>query len=323
MFAIGLTDHLESPADRPSTDVYAEAADVIGVADKLGVRYAWFAEHHAHAHRGHLPSPLLLALHLAGTTKRIHLGMAVTCLNQHGALESAEQVAVADHLMNGRLVPGFGSGSTPAEAAWLGVDDPVDESERHTRFEAALNVIRAAWEPTGNGRRPELPAGPFLPKPAPDLRQRTWIAVNSVGAATVAGRFGGNVLFSHLRTPIQHNEYTAAYRAAGGRGLIAMNRPIYVGADDAAAFAEAESALRTLWRRFRDEGKIPAATPEPEDVRELCGHPLNFIVGGPASVAQQVRALQATCPFDVLNVELRWDGLAHGQVLRSLRRLME
>jgi len=291
---------------------------VVRLADALGVQYAWFAEHHVHVHRGHLPAPLLLALHLASETQHIHLGMAVTCLNLHRALETAEQVAVADRLMNGRLAPGFGSGSTPVEAVWLGVDDPADESERHARFETALNVIRAAWD---HGQT--LSSGPFLPKAASDLRQRTWIAVNSIGAAHVAGRFGGNVLFSHLRTPAQHNGYAAAYRAAGGAGLIAMNRPVYVGADNTTAFAEAEPALRTLWLRFRDEGKIPTATPEPSAASDLCHHPLNFIVGGPASVARQLRALHAMCPFDVLNVELRWDGLTHGQVLQSLQRLMK
>jgi alkanesulfonate monooxygenase SsuD/methylene tetrahydromethanopterin reductase-like flavin-dependent oxidoreductase (luciferase family) len=317
VFTIGLTDHLEAPADRPSSQVYNETAEVIRLADSLGVRYAWFAEHHAHTHRGHLPAPLLMALHLAGTTRQIHLGMAVTCLNLHHPLETAEQVAVADRLMNGRLAPGFGSGGTPADGAWLGIEESPDESERHVKFEAALRVMRAAWD-EGRG----VSAGVFLPEAAPDLRQRSWIAVNSVGAALIAGRFGGNVLFSHLRTPAEHVQHTAAYRAAGGTGVIAMNRPVYVGENAKSALIEAEPALRTLWRRFRDEGKIPAGTAEPASVADICRHPLNFIVGGPESVAEQIRALHAVCPFDVLNAELCWDGLAHGQVLQSLRRLM-
>jgi alkanesulfonate monooxygenase SsuD/methylene tetrahydromethanopterin reductase-like flavin-dependent oxidoreductase (luciferase family) len=316
VFTLAITDHLEGPLDRPSAEVYGETAELVRLADTLGVRYAWFAEHHIHAHRGHLPTPLLLALHLAGMTRRIHLGMAVTCLNLHPPLDIAEQVAVADHLMNGRLAPGFGSGATPMEATWLGVEDATDEPERHRRFETSLNIIRAAWEGSGGAG-----THTFLPKPATDLRKRTWIAVNSEGAAQIAGRFGGNILFSHLRTPMQHNQYAAAYCAAGGAGLIAMNRPIYVGHDDAAAFAEAEPALRIAWRRFRAEGKIPADTPEPTATADLCAHPLNFIVGGPASVARQLQQLHASCPFDVLNAELRWEGLTHAQVLECLKRL--
>jgi len=282
VFTLAITDHLEGPIDQPSAEVYGEAAELVRLADTLGVRYAWFAEHHIHVHRGHLPTPLLFALHLAGITHRIHLGMAVTCLNLHAPLDIAEQIAVADHLMNSRLAPGFGSGATAAEATWLGVDDATDEAERHHRFETSLNIIRAAWEGGGGAH-----THTFLPRPADDLRKRTWIAANSQGAAQIAGRFGANILFSHLRTPMQHNQYIAAYRAAGGNGLIAMNRPVYVGHDDATAWAEAEPALRIAWRRFREEGKIPADTPEPTASADLCAHPLNFLVGGPTSVARQ------------------------------------
>src|SRR3954453_5794140 len=122
MFSIGLTDHLEGPPDRPSTDIFDEVAQLVRLADNLGVRYAWFAEHHAHAHQGHLPTPLLFALHLAGRTRQIRLGTAVICLNLRHPLDGAEQVAVADTLTGGRLSVGFGSGSTPEEFGLFGLD---------------------------------------------------------------------------------------------------------------------------------------------------------------------------------------------------------
>src|SRR4051794_24675916 len=98
MFEIGITDHLEGPRDRPSLEIFDEVADLVRAADQLGVRYAWFAQHHAHAHFGHLPTPLLFAQHLASRTRDIHLGSAIICLNLHPALAVAEQVAVADLL---------------------------------------------------------------------------------------------------------------------------------------------------------------------------------------------------------------------------------
>ena len=247
---------------------------------------------------------------MAGQTRHIRLGTAIICLNLHQPLVVAEQVAVADVLASGRLAVGFGSGSTPEEFGLFGL--PVtEEVERHERFAEALTAIRSAW------------AGGMLPSPAADLPARCWVAVNSIGSARIAGTIGFNVLFSHLRTPEQHRQYTAAYRAAGGRGWIAANRPVFVGADDATALADAEPALRILWRRFRAEGKIPSDTPEPTAAADLCAHPINFIVGGPESVATQLRELHAVAPFDVANVEVRWAGLGHPQVVDSLRRLME
>ena len=161
-----------------------------------------------------------------------------------------------------------------------------------------------------------------MPVPAADLATRCWLAVNSPGSARIAGRLGFNVLFSHLRTPEQYRQYSAAYRESGGTGLIAANRPVFVGQDDQTAFALAEPALRTLWRRFRQEGKIPADTPEPARPQDLCGHPINFVGGGPETVRRQLRALHEEVPFDVANVEVRWAGLSHKLVCESLRLLV-
>ena len=57
--------------------------------------------------------------------------------------------------------------------------------------------------------------------------------------------------------------------------------------------------------------------------QDLCAHPINFIVGGAESVAQQLRELHEQAPFDVANVEVRWAGLTHELVRDNLRRLME
>jgi alkanesulfonate monooxygenase SsuD/methylene tetrahydromethanopterin reductase-like flavin-dependent oxidoreductase (luciferase family) len=301
---IGITDHLEGPRDRPSRELYAEVADLVQLADRLGVQYAWFAEHHAHAHFGHLPTPLMYALHLAAQTKQIHLGSAVVCLNLHNPIDVAEQVAVADVLSGRRMAVGFGSGSTPDECALFDVDD-VDEPQRHERFAKALESIRTAWQTR------------IFPRPTPDLAPRCWVAVNSSGAARIAGQFNFNVLFSHLRTPQQYRQYTDAYRSAGGTRLIAANRPVFVGDVDAVV-----PALRVLWRRFRDEGKIPRDMPEPDSIDALAAHPINFMLGGPKAVAREIRELHDQAPFDVLNVEVRWTGLSHELVRQSLSALM-
>ncbi len=330
-FTIGLTDHLEGPREQLSAVIFDEVADLVRLADQLGVQYAWFSEHHAHAHHGHLPTPLLLALHLAGQTERVRLGTAVICLNLHHPLDVAEQVAVADLLMRGRSAIGFGSGSAPEEFALFGLTE-TDDVERHARFEEGLRLICSAWSEggirttTGTSGSPRyfpVPPHRTLPVPAADLPHRCWVAVNSLGSARIAGTLDFNMLFSHLRTPEQYAKYRAAYSASGGTRLVAANRPVFVGPDDDTAFARAEPALRILWRRFRQEGKIPSETPEPARSQDLCAHPINFIVGGPESVARQFRALHDQTPFDVANVEVRWAGLAHELVRDSLRRLME
>jgi len=324
-FTIGFTEHLEGPPDRRSSEIYNEATELVVLADRLGMTHAWFSEHHTHAHEGHLPTPLLFALHLAGRTQRIGLGSAIVCLNLHHPLDVAEQIAVADTLTGGRLAPGFGSGSTPEEFSLFGLN-VTEESERHARFEEALRLIRHAWGGEWDGPPSKyfhVPSTRILPTPPKDLSKRCWVAVNSAGSARIAGLFGYNVLFSHLRTPEQYRQYSDAYHKGGGKGLIAANRPVFVGQDDETAFKVCGPALRTLWLRFRTEGKIPATTPEPTRIEDLCAHPINFVVGGPEKVARELLELHAEVPFDVANVEVRWAGLSHATVCESVRLLME
>jgi alkanesulfonate monooxygenase SsuD/methylene tetrahydromethanopterin reductase-like flavin-dependent oxidoreductase (luciferase family) len=277
-----------------------------------------------------MPAPLLFALHLAAQTRRIRLGTAIICLNLHHPVAIAEQVAVADLLTKGRMAVGFGSGSTPEE---FGLFDlaVTDDQERHQRFEDALKLMREFWldDRSGAGKTVGYVSGspgsrrlPFLPTSSADLPARCWLAVNSQGSARIAGTLNFNMLFSHLRTPEQYRQYCDTYRAAGGTGLVAANRPVFVGRDDESAFEVGLPAVRIVWRRFQKEGKIAASLREPTRPEELCAHPLNFIVGGPKSVARQLQELHATVPFDVANVEVRWAGLSHQAVCESLSRLM-
>ena len=323
MIRIGITDHLEGPRRQPSAQVYAEVGELVRLADEIGIDYFWFAEHHAHAHQGHLPAPLLLALHLAGQTTRIRLGTAIICLNLHHPLAVAEQVAIADTLSGGRLAIGFGSGSTPEEFNLFGLEE-TSEPQRHARFAEALRIIGQAWEGgVAQTQTPffNVPAHEPLPVALPDLAERCWLAANSREAARIAGEFGFNMLFSHLRTPDEYWQFTADYGAAGGNRLIAANRPVFVGPDDRHAFELAEPALRTLWRRFQAEGKIAANVQEPRRVEELCGHPLNFLVGSAGRVAGELRELHAVAAFDVANLEVRWAGMSPELVRDNLYRV--
>jgi alkanesulfonate monooxygenase SsuD/methylene tetrahydromethanopterin reductase-like flavin-dependent oxidoreductase (luciferase family) len=318
-----LTYHVEGPRERPSLEIYEEIAQQVVLADELGFDYAWFSEHHSHVHYGHMPCPLLLALHLAGRTRNIHLGTAVICLNMHDAIAVAEQVAVADLLTGGRISPGFGSGSTPDELALFGRPS-VDAETRHAQFAESLEVMRQVWDGTGPSRpKGEGPGyGVPLPQGREDLPGRVWLAANSLEAAAIAGERDFNMMFSYLRTPEQYEALYSAYREAGGRRSVAANRPVYVGDDDETAWSEAETGLRTLWRRFVSEGKIPKDRPEPERF-DLSNAPGQFLVGGPETVASGIQDLRARVPFDTLNLEPRWAGFAPEAVQGCIRRFAE
>jgi hypothetical protein len=62
---------------------------------------------------------------------------------------------------------------------------------------------------------------------------------------------------------------------------------------------------------------------EPSDVRALCAHPINFIVGGPRTVADELLKLHAEILYDVANLEPSWEGFAPTSIDDCVRRLAE
>lgn len=317
MVDYALTDHVEGPREQPSAEIYAELDRLVGQADRLGFAHAWFGEHHGHAHLGHVPYPVLFALHLAGRTERIHLGAAVLCVNLHHPVMLAEQIAMADVLSGGRMSVGLGTGSTAAEFALFGVQ--LSEPERRARFVEALDLMEAAWrcEPLNAfGEHIRVASPPLLPRPTRDMRRALWIGANSPDSASLAGRRGYGLQLSNLRTIPQLKELIGAYRSDGGE-RVAASAPLYVAETDRRAEDEFAPALDALLRESRRS--LPETSPDlrTKTKREQIAA-LRFAVGSPETVAEELLRLREELPFAVLNVRPRWLGLTAAQVERSV-----
>lgn len=353
-----LTYHVEGDLETPSAVVFDEVAAQVRLADGLGYHAAWFAEHHFHVHRGHLPNPLLFAVHLAARTERIHLGSAVITTALHHPLRLAEDLLVADVLSGGRMSIGLGSGSTPAEFSAFGVGEADREPDRrHRRFAEGLEVLEQAWRGEAvsvHGEFVHVEAPPVLPRAIRPLGDLLWIAANSASQAAVAGERGYGIMLSRERGPGEMERIVHAYHDGRTRagldastpemqdqrgcdrphpaaspgahltpgGRIAASRPVYVGAGDAAAREEAAPAVHEMVARQRRERPQLAGLPPPADFDDACRR-VQFVAGGPERVAQAVHDLYAQVPFTALHIQPRWSGLAPAQVEASIRRFQE
>ncbi|HEU5315515.1 MAG TPA: LLM class flavin-dependent oxidoreductase [Chloroflexota bacterium] len=325
-----LTYHVEGELETPSREVFEEIAAQVILADRLGYHAAWFAEHHFHVHRGHLPNPVLFALHLAGRTERIHLGSAVITSALHHPLRLAEDVITTEVLTGGRLSIGLGSGSTKSEFAAFGVPEEDQEAEaRHARFAEGLDVLEQAWsgQPVSvHGRYVHVDCPPVLPHPDRSLSDLLWIAANSVAQASVSGRRGYGIMLSRERGPGEMQQIVESYwrgRAEAGLprdgGRVAASRPVYVGASDRSAREEASNAVTEMVARQKRERAQYRDLPPPADFDEACAR-VQFVVGGPDSVAEEVRKLYDQVPFTHLHIQPRWKGLTPQQVEGSISR---
>ena len=96
-------------------------AEQTRLADQLGYKTAWFAEHHF-SNYCLCASPLMMVAHCAAITEKIRLGTAVVVLPLYNPARLAAEIATADALSNGRLDLGIGAGYQPYEFERFGVD---------------------------------------------------------------------------------------------------------------------------------------------------------------------------------------------------------
>jgi len=116
--------------------------------------------------------------YLAGITSHADLGTAAVSLPWHEPLRVAEQVAMLDHLAQGRFRFGIGRGPSRREFSHFG----GTLNETRERFDEAapmiLEALRSGWI-EGNGKFYPQPKTPVRPRPE---RRKSWTAPAPVTA---------------------------------------------------------------------------------------------------------------------------------------------
>ena len=158
------------------------------LAERLGYRRLWVAEHHNMPGIASSSPPVLIA-HLAAATETIRVGAGGVMLPNHAALVVAEQFGMLEALHPGRIDLGIGRapGTDPVTAAALrrtarlGADD----------FPEQLRDLFAFFA----GTHPQITA-----VPGRGYRPAVWMLGSSDFSAQVAGALGPAVL---VRAPLR------------------------------------------------------------------------------------------------------------------------
>ncbi|MFC3058432.1 LLM class flavin-dependent oxidoreductase [Paenirhodobacter populi] len=138
---IGLFHMPLHPATRALSDVVKENTQKIIYADELGFAEAWVGEHMS-ATTEPITSPLVFLASLLPQTKNIKLCSGVVCLpNRHPAIVAAE-VALFDHMAEGRFVFGVGPGGLASDMELFG---NLDAGIRNERMAESMQMILKIW----------------------------------------------------------------------------------------------------------------------------------------------------------------------------------
>ncbi len=127
------------PPSRPYADVLREDREAVALADRLGYREAFIGEHLVDAAET-ITSSLAFIASLADACPSITFGTGVLPLANYHPAMAAAQVAMVDHLVQGRLVLGVGPG-VPGDAEALGDTGP----DRHRKSQEALDHMCRLW----------------------------------------------------------------------------------------------------------------------------------------------------------------------------------
>jgi alkanesulfonate monooxygenase SsuD/methylene tetrahydromethanopterin reductase-like flavin-dependent oxidoreductase (luciferase family) len=95
---------------------------------------------------GNSANPILLAADLGARTQRVRMGMCAVILPWWHPLRAAEDLAILDHLLAGRLDVSVGRGVWPREGPNFHTNaDPRNSDALMALFRESLEVIRKAW----------------------------------------------------------------------------------------------------------------------------------------------------------------------------------
>ena len=212
---LSVLDLVPVRSDQASRDAVAASLSLARVADGLGYRRYWLAEHHNMPAVAATNPPVLIGL-VAGATRDIRVGSGGVMLPNHAPLVVAEQFALLEAAYPGRIDLGIGRapGSDPVTTYALrhgagGVDD-----EAVTRFPEYVDNVLAMMDTEGvaigiQGRSYPLRATPMATS-VPDI----WLLGSSDYSARLAAEKGMPYVFAHHFSGSGTAEALELYRSA-------------------------------------------------------------------------------------------------------------
>ncbi|MDQ0382296.1 LLM class flavin-dependent oxidoreductase [Amycolatopsis thermophila] len=339
---------LECP-DHDFSRAYREMLAQIGYAEHLGFDEVWLAEHHGSEY-GSMPSPQVAAAAVAQRTERMRIGIAVSNLTFDWPVRVAEDYAMVDVLSGGRLDFGVGRGYQPGEFRNMGVGDRQAVSREV--FEEALEIVRGLWsrrpgEPFFfHGRHFHIDGVSCHPMPVQRPTPPVYVASISPETFDLVATLGCNLLVTPtLMTLPELNRLVVDIKRrliAGGRDPLSLDFPmnwqIHLAETTGEAVRDAAGPLSWYYRNVLD--LVPSGPDVPrtyERYAELAaaseeagGLTLDGLresgvvyVGDPAGLATEIDALHQETGLQHLICWMRFGGLAHDKVLRSMELFAE
>jgi luciferase family oxidoreductase group 1 len=294
----------------PGSTALRNSIDLARLAERLGYKRYWVAEHHNLANIAS-SAPEIMIGQIAAVTSQIRVGSGGVMLPNHPPLMVAERFKVLEALFPGRIDLGLGRapGTDPATSYALRArQDPRAGDDFLERFNELLLLERGGYPPGHPFRNVRaVPADVILPP--------IWLLGSSGYSAELAAAVGMGFAFAHHFADYDAASAMLSYRehfkpsANLGEPYAILGAAVIVADTDAEAERIASSADLHFARRAKGE-YAPLASPDeaaaypyaPIDRERIARHRARLVVGGIDTVMARLLPLITSTRADELMV---------------------
>jgi probable LLM family oxidoreductase len=302
--------------DEVLRDVVEEAV----LADELGVDFIGLGEHHRDDFAISAPEIVLAAI--AGRTKRIRLGTAVTVLSTDDPVRVFQRFSTLNAVSNGRAEVILGRGSFVESYALFGFDtsdyDRLFE-ERIDLFARLLREERVTW--SGQTRAP-LRDATVYPRLGPE-GLRTWVGVGGSPESVVrVVRHDLQLMLAIIGgDPLRFRPFVDLYHRATAQlerpvRPVGVHSPGFVAATDEAAREAVWPHYQTMFGRIGRERGWPPVTKERFIAEVEQGA---MYVGSPDTVARKIVRSVKGLGLARFDMKYSTGPMPHGQLMDGIR----
>jgi probable LLM family oxidoreductase len=262
------------------------------LADEVGIDSYNIAEHYRRDFMDSAGDVILAAI--AGRTKRIRVGTAVTVLSTQDPVRIYNQFATLDAVSNGRAQLIVGRGSLTESFPLFGYDLSEYEDLFEEKLDLLMRLLREQPVTWSGKYRPAL-TNQYLYPPLPEGHIPTWVGVGGSPQSVVrAARYGLPLMLAVIGgNPLRFKPYVELYhRALAENGFaprpVGMHSHGYVARTDQEAVDIQYPHWAHTWQRAADERGWRQPTLEGFHAEIEKG---SLYVGSPETVANKMTSM--------------------------------
>lgn len=308
---------------RPHAQVLRDVVAEAEFADTVGVDFFGVGEHHRRDFAISAPEVLLAAI--AGRTKRIRLGSAVTVLSSDDPIRVFERFSTLDAASRGRAEVILGRGSFTESFPLFGFDMEQYETLFEEKLDLFATVLAHDGKPEpfswkGTTRAPVQGQHVFPPTESGMLR--VWIGVGGSQQSVVrAAHYGMPLILAiiggNARRFVPYVELFHRALAQFGRPTlpVGVHSPGHIAETDDEAVEQLWPAYRVMRDRIGAERGWPPTSRAEFDQEVQHG---SLYVGSPETVAVRIADVARVLGLARFGLKYSAGTLAHDVMLRSI-----